>query len=114
MRIGELDFSHIVTEDDTLIFDPTLALSDQMLRIYERRHQQYEAMETAWFRDIELGLTRWEGSYEGKDATWLRWYDHDRELILTGAESTIKAEGRVVENELARLRTELERLRGPA
>lgn len=123
--------------DHYVVFDPTLALNEQMLRIYELRHQQYELVETAWFRGVELGLTLWEGSYEGKVATWLRWYDHNRDLIPTGAESTAHAETRAaeaedraaeaesraqsetdarlaVEAELARLRAELERLRGPA
>jgi len=113
-----------------VIFDPTLALSDQMLRIYELRHQQYEQAETAWFRGVELGLTLWEGSYEGKEATWLRWFDHNRDLIPTGAESTARAEQRAaeaearaqqeaalrraVEAELERLRAEIERLRSQA
>ena len=120
-----------------VIFDPTLALSDQRLRIYELRHQQYETVETAWFRGVELGLTLWEGSYEGKDATWLRWFDHNRDLIATGAESTDRAEERAAEaegraaeaearaqqeaasrlaaeTEQERLRAEIERLRSPA
>lgn len=127
-----------------VIFDPTLARSDQMLRIYELRHQQYEPVEAAWFRGVELGVTLWEGNYEGKEATWLRWYDHDRKLIPTGAESTAIAEERAAEAEeraaeaetraaeaearvhretearraaeaeMARLRAELDRLRGPA
>ncbi len=121
--------------DHYVIFDPTLALSDQMLRVFERRAQQYELVETAWFRGVELGVTLWEGVYEGKAATWLRWFDHHRVLIPTGAESTIIAEERAVyaeeravsateqaeaeaaarraaEQEVARLRAELERLRG--
>ena len=120
--------------DHYVVFDPTLALSEQMVRIYELRHQQYEQVETAWFRGVELGLTLWEGSYEGKAATWLRWYDQNRELIPTGAESTAQAEERAaeaeeraaeaaerarreaearraVEAEVARLRAEVERLR---
>lgn len=123
--------------DHYVVFDPTLALGEQMLRVYELRHQQYEQVETAWFRGVELGLTLWEGSYEGKEATWLRWYDHNRELIPTGAESTAIAEARAAEAEaravqaevraqreaearraaeaeVARIRAELERLRGPA
>jgi len=128
--------------DHYVIFDPTLALSGQMLRVYERRAQQFELVETAWFRGVELGVTLWEGMYEGKSATWLRWFDHDHVLIPTGAESTILAEERAAyaaeraasaeeraafaiqqaeaeatarraaEQEMARLRAELERLRG--
>ena len=33
-----------------------------------------------------LGLTLWRGSFEGTDATWLRWCDHDGNVIATGAE----------------------------
>jgi Uma2 family endonuclease len=28
-----------------------------------------------WFDQLELGLGVWQGSYEGADSLWLRWYD---------------------------------------
>jgi hypothetical protein len=31
-------------------------------------------------------VTLWDGTYEGKTDTWLRWTDADGNLILTGKE----------------------------
>lgn len=36
--------------------------------------------------EAQLGLTLWQGEYEGLHATWLRWTDARHELIPTGAE----------------------------
>ena len=33
-----------------------------------------------------LGVRLWHGVYEGIVETWLRWYDQDGNLLLTGAE----------------------------
>lgn len=33
-----------------------------------------------------LSLTLWEGRYERRKTTWLRWCDADGNLILTGKE----------------------------
>jgi hypothetical protein len=35
---------------------------------------------------VGLGLTLWRGSFEGTDASWLRWCDQDGSIIPTGAE----------------------------
>ena len=39
-----------------------------------------------WIEDAQLGLGLWEGTYQGVDRLWLRWYDRDRNWIPTPAE----------------------------
>jgi hypothetical protein len=46
----------------------------------------YERQTSTQFPDLGLGLTLWEGTYEGKHDTWLRWTDADGAIIATGKE----------------------------
>jgi len=39
-----------------------------------------------WINDIRLGLGLWQGTYQGCDRQWLRWYDHLGNWILTPEE----------------------------
>ena len=100
------DVDQILTEDDTLH-----QLSKETLRVYERRRGQYQKMREVWFEEVGLGLRLWEGSYENKEATWLRWCDRDGQLIPTGAELVQLERQRAdrAEAELARLKAELGR-----
>lgn len=91
-----------------VIFDPTRQLSDAALRVYEQRRRAFQPMEDGWFEGVQLGVRLWEGEYEGKHAVWLRWYDRDRRLILTGAEH-VEQERQRAEQE--RQRAEQERQR---
>ena len=59
----------------------------------ERGHYQIEPM------GVELGL--WQGSYQNQKQLWLRWWDKEGNLLLTGWEQT----------ELERHRVEQERQR---
>ncbi|MBI2478511.1 MAG: Uma2 family endonuclease [Planctomycetia bacterium] len=45
-------------------------------------------------KQLSLGLKLWEGTYEDRTDTWLRWYDAHGELIPTGAERADAAEHR--------------------
>jgi hypothetical protein len=47
---------------------------------------QYERQDTAQFPWLKLGLTLWEGEFEGKVDTWLRWTDDQGVMIPTGKE----------------------------
>src|SRR5262249_12087876 len=57
-----------------------------VLRVYGLRVGIYEELASHWLPDIGLGLTLWEGAYEGARDTWLRWCDQDRRVVPTGAE----------------------------
>ncbi len=70
-----------------VIFDPFQELSDDILNVYAlldlRRYIKYHQN---FLSEIGLGLTLWEGTFEGTSATWLRWCDEQGHLILTGEE----------------------------
>jgi Uma2 family endonuclease len=69
-----------------VIYDPQRQLMTEMLTIYRLRGLQYERQETPQLEGLKLGLTLWEGEFEGKVDTWLRWTDEQGELIPTGKE----------------------------
>ncbi|MGB7442265.1 MAG: Uma2 family endonuclease [Coleofasciculaceae cyanobacterium] len=62
---------------------------------------------------VELGL--WQGSYQNQTQQWLRWWDKDGNLLLTGWEQTelerLRAEQERVRAEQERVRAEQERIR---
>jgi hypothetical protein len=62
----------------------------------DREHYPIELM------GVELGV--WEGSYQNQAQRWLRWWDNQGNLLLTGSEQA----------KLERLHTELERQRADA
>lgn len=39
-----------------------------------------------WITELNLGLGLWQGSYQGIEHTWLRWYDEYDQWILTPSE----------------------------
>lgn len=81
-----------------IIFDPINQLHHGILRVYERDGLDYVERDTPWLPQVGLGLTLWEGTYEGKHEVWLRWCDREGNLILTGAENAAQ-ERRAKEHE---------------
>jgi hypothetical protein len=81
-----------------------------------------------WSPTLHLWIGRWEDTYLGDPATWLRFYDPHGQLVLTSQETaeaeraraeaeraraeTAEQRAAAAEAELARLRAELARLRG--
>jgi hypothetical protein len=61
---------------------------------------------------LKLGLTLWEGQFEGKHDTWLRWTDEHGVLIPTGKERVEQERQRAehAEQLLAQERQRAERL----
>ena len=57
---------------------------------------------------VDLGVTLWDGMYEGMHARWLRWCDHKGNLILTGAEH---ADQEKLRADQEKLRADQEKLR---
>lgn len=87
-----------------VIYDPLRQVMPEVLTIYHLHDAVYQRQESALFDLLGLGLTLWEGSFEGKRDTWLRWTDPDGVLIPTGKERA----------DAERLRAEAERLRADA
>jgi len=69
-----------------VIYDPLRQVMPDVLTIYRLSGTDYERQSSPRFPDIGLGVTLWDGTYEGKTDTWLRWTDADGNLILTGKE----------------------------
>ncbi|MEW6278713.1 MAG: Uma2 family endonuclease, partial [Candidatus Eremiobacterota bacterium] len=69
------------------IYDPRLLLSKRALRVYALHAGRYvDVLEPSWLQELGVGLTLWEGTYEGMTATWLRWCDREGQVLLTGIE----------------------------
>ncbi len=58
-----------------------------------------------WISDLELGLGIWQGTFEGVDRLWLRWFDAQGNWVLTDTEQARQ------ETELALEQADLERQR---
>lgn len=69
-----------------VVFDPELQLSDEVLTIYRLSGLSYRRYKSLRLPELKLGLSLWEGEYEGIHTTWLRWTDEQGHLILTGKE----------------------------
>lgn len=73
-----------------IVFDPLKLLSENVLQVYQRRINHYELQDNYWLEDVNLGLTLWEGEFEGMSSfQWLRWCDSSGKILLTGDEKVI-------------------------
>ena len=97
-----------------VIYDPLRQVLPDVLTIYRLSGFAYERQAVPQFPDLQLGLTLWEGTYEGKHDTWLRWTDAHGDIIPTGKERAEQAQQRAEQAELqaaqAQQRAEQERL----
>lgn len=90
-----------------VIYDPLRQVLPDVLTVYRLSGFAYERQASTQFPDLQLGLTLWEGPYEGKHDTWLRWTDEHGVVIPTGKERADQAEVQVGQ---AHQRAEQERL----
>jgi Uma2 family endonuclease len=91
------------------IYDPQKYLSKRGLRLFVLHAGRYvEVMEPGWMEELGVGLSLWEGDYEGMTATWLRWCDREGRILLTGREQAEQERARA---EQERARAEQERAR---
>jgi hypothetical protein len=56
--------------------------------------------------DVEWGL--WQGSYQNQELLWLRWWDSQENLLLTGSEQ-VEIQRSLVEQERERAEQEREK-----
>jgi Uma2 family endonuclease len=70
-----------------VVWDYDDRLRQGRLTAFHLRGEDYERQQEFWFEEISLGLTVWHGSFEGKEADWLRWCDKRGAAIPTGAEA---------------------------
>jgi Uma2 family endonuclease len=89
-----------------VIYDPTTQLSDQVLRLYELRPADYAALAEPWLPGVELGLMLWQGRFEDREDTWLRWCNREGQLLLTGTERAEQERQRAEQEQSARQQAE--------
>ncbi len=73
------------------IFDPVNRLKNGVLRCGALSRGKFEPIDPRWFAEVGVGLTLWEGAFEGCSATWLRWCGQDGRVIPTSAERAEEA-----------------------
>ncbi len=73
-----------------VVYDPLRKLGATLLRVFQLQGSSYIPKNDAWFPDVNLGLTLWNGSFENINATWLRWCDVDGNVIKTGDELAVE------------------------
>lgn len=87
-----------------VIYDPLLFLGQRALRVYALHAGSYvDVLDPSWLERLEVGLTLWEGNYEGMTARWLRWCDRQGNVLATGLERAERERERA-ERLAARLR----------
>lgn len=69
-----------------VIFDPQQLIQEEILHIYELSIGRYILKHDRQLTQVKLGLTLWEGEFEGQHAQWLRWCDLEGQMIPTGTE----------------------------
>ncbi|NEQ28479.1 MAG: Uma2 family endonuclease, partial [Microcoleus sp. SIO2G3] len=75
------------------VFDPLKQLQNpdelngSLLKVWMLSGRQYvELPQPFWLEQVGLGLTLWEGEFEGVQDLWLRWCDRSGNVISTGKE----------------------------
>ncbi len=68
------------------IFDPQHRIQDETLRIYQLSIGRYVPKTEPFLQEVNLGLTLWDGVFEGLRTQWLRWCDAEGRLVPTGEE----------------------------
>ena len=75
------------------IYDPFCELSERELRLFRLDGGRYvEMANPRWLPEVGLGLTMWEGEFEGVHSRWLRFLDREGRLLATGEEKARSAE----------------------
>lgn len=69
-----------------VIFDPLQQLGGEVLTVYGLHVGRYQQHLEQQLPGIGLGLQLWQGEFERKSASWLRWCDERGNIIPTGKE----------------------------
>jgi Putative restriction endonuclease len=77
-----------------VIYDPQQQVMEEVLTIYRLQGLESARQDTARIECLKLGLTLWDGEFEGRVDTWLRWTDDKGVLIPTGKERAEQADHR--------------------
>jgi Uma2 family endonuclease len=69
-----------------IVYDPNQQLAEKILHVYEFRGTRYFETSETWLEQVGLGITLWEGEFEGRQDNWLRWCYQDGNILWTGDE----------------------------
>jgi len=69
-----------------IVYDPAQQLSEKKLHLFELRGLHYTEVSELWLEQVGLGLILWQGTFEGRQGTWLRWCNAQGNPLLTGDE----------------------------
>lgn len=69
-----------------LIFDPQHLIQQESLQVYQLSLGRYVPKEDRQLDQVGLGITLWDGQFEGIQGQWLRWCDSEGRLLLSGEE----------------------------
>ena len=73
------------------MLDPFKSLGETALQIYELGFgKRLRPKSDAILNEVGLEARLWRGEFEGIPGEWLRWYDLQGNLILTGKEAAEK------------------------
>jgi Uma2 family endonuclease len=74
---------------------------ENCLRVFRLEGNRYKQMELEppgfWFDELSLGLGVWQGSYEGVEGKWLRWFDDKHCWVSSSADREQKLASRLRE-----------------
>lgn len=89
-----------------VIYNP-LRKRKQRLEVYKLENGKYQLLpgEAVWLSELNLGIGREEGKYQGITREWLYWYDEQRKRYLT-AEELLQQERERAEFERQRAESE--------
>ncbi len=79
------------------IHDAERLLSDDELQAFTLEDGKYRPLDVPFFPELGLGLTLWEGEYEGTWQTWVRWCDESGAILATGKENAEAARAEAAE-----------------
>jgi Uma2 family endonuclease len=68
------------------VYDPALHYGEPSVRLFALQNMEYLPMQDNVFTHVGLGLVLWQGVFEGRMDTWLRWCYPDGTVIPTGRE----------------------------
>ncbi|MCS6774171.1 MAG: Uma2 family endonuclease [Thermoflexales bacterium] len=69
-----------------VVYDPPRAVMTEPLRVMANVVGRWQEQASGWLAELGLGVTLWEGMYEGIRTTWLRWCDEAGQILLIGRE----------------------------
>ena len=83
-----------------IVYDPSHHISPETLRIFELSGRHYREIASHWLESVNLGLILWDGEFEGRSDTWLRWCDRDKNIFSTGDERANQEQQRADQQQL--------------